>query len=170
MGSITLNKPSGGQLTLSPEDGATNETVTIPSVGVGKVLQEVSQSWSTSTSITSTSFVSTPYSLSVTPLSQNSKFIVSFTGGGMYTTTANAGYGTIYRDSTNLGSGVNGLERQKSSATYVITPHSMEIADAPNTFNSITYAVYGRSEDGTSVAFHNVGYGYVTLTVMEVAQ
>ena len=39
MASITLNKPSGGQLTISPEDGATNETVTIPSVGVGKVLQ-----------------------------------------------------------------------------------------------------------------------------------
>jgi hypothetical protein len=44
MGSITLNKPSGGQLTISPEDGTSNETVTIPSVGVGKVLQVVTSS------------------------------------------------------------------------------------------------------------------------------
>jgi len=39
MGNITLNKPSGGQLTIAPEDGTSNETVSIPSVGVGKVIK-----------------------------------------------------------------------------------------------------------------------------------
>jgi hypothetical protein len=47
MGNITLNKTSGGQMTIAPEDGTSNETVTIPSVGVmaadvptGKILQQ----------------------------------------------------------------------------------------------------------------------------------
>lgn len=34
MANIALNKPSGGQLILSPEDGTSTETVTIPSGGV----------------------------------------------------------------------------------------------------------------------------------------
>lgn len=41
MAQIALNKPSGGQLLIQPEDGTSTETVTIPSVGVGKVLQVV---------------------------------------------------------------------------------------------------------------------------------
>lgn len=40
MGSITLNKPSGGQLTLSPEDGTTNETVTVSSIPGNRILQQ----------------------------------------------------------------------------------------------------------------------------------
>jgi hypothetical protein len=36
MANIALNKPSGGQLILSPEDGTSTETVTIPSDGVMK--------------------------------------------------------------------------------------------------------------------------------------
>ena len=55
-GQIALNKPSGGQLILSPEDGTSTETVTIPSVGVGKVLQ-VKTMWTSSAydNITTTS-------------------------------------------------------------------------------------------------------------------
>ena len=37
-GQITLNKQNGGQLTLEPENNAVNKTITIPDVGVGKVL------------------------------------------------------------------------------------------------------------------------------------
>lgn len=38
-GQITLNKDSGGQLTLAPDDNAVNKTLTVPDVGFGKVLQ-----------------------------------------------------------------------------------------------------------------------------------
>ena len=43
MAQIALKKPSGGQLILAPEDGATTETITIPSAGfgAGKILQVV---------------------------------------------------------------------------------------------------------------------------------
>jgi hypothetical protein len=52
MAQIALNKPSGGQLLIQPEDGTSTETVTIPSVGVGKVLQVVSLKDNTATNIT----------------------------------------------------------------------------------------------------------------------
>ena len=34
MAQIALNKPSGGQMILAPEDGTSSETITIPSTGV----------------------------------------------------------------------------------------------------------------------------------------
>jgi hypothetical protein len=41
MAQIALNKPSGGQLILAPEDGTSSETITIPARGVdGKLVNQ----------------------------------------------------------------------------------------------------------------------------------
>lgn len=77
MAQITLNKPSGGQLTIAPEDGTSTETITIPSVGVGKVLQVVSANFTNQLSGSGSFDV---LSVNITPTNSTSKFFISFSG------------------------------------------------------------------------------------------
>lgn len=93
MAQIALKKPSGGELIITPEDGTSTETVTIPSVGVGKVLQVASNNFSSGTHYTTTSstYVSAGsiFSLGITPVSTNSKLIVHINIGMAYTPAGN---------------------------------------------------------------------------------
>ena len=109
MASITLNKPSGGQLTLSPEDGTSNETVTIPSVGVGKVLQMQYVTQDTEITTTTTMNYNSPLptvsqgtevcSINFTPVSDSSTIYVQFTTQARSTPTHNAIF-ALFEDST----------------------------------------------------------------------
>ena len=101
MANIALNKPSGGQLILSPEDGTSTETVTIPSVGVGKVLQVVhgdDYADSTVNYINASVFYGVT-SVQLTRMSATSKFVVVVNS-------------TIYRPATSgwhsIGYRING--------------------------------------------------------------
>jgi hypothetical protein len=76
MANIALNKPSGGQLILSPEDGTSTETVTIPSSGnMGKVLQVQTAQYN---GIISASGDWDIISLNITPVKSTSLFLITF--------------------------------------------------------------------------------------------
>jgi len=95
MANIALNKPSGGQLILSPEDGTSTETVTIPSVGVGKVLQTKTNQYTTNYSSSSSSWVKTHISLDFTPIASDSTIILFITYGYHYETGTTDANGEI---------------------------------------------------------------------------
>ena len=94
MAEITLNKPSGGQLTIAPEDGTSTETVTIPSVGVGKVLQVATTATSTPISIGAQTTAQL-LSLQFTPVSPTSKIYVAYTTSNLQKVTG-AGVNTWF--------------------------------------------------------------------------
>ena len=71
---------------------------------------------------------------------------------------------TIFRNSTDLGNGTNGMQRLYTSL-YV--PMAMSILDSPNTTSAITYQVYMRSNGGT--AGLNWGSLKGTITAFEIA-
>ena len=73
MANIALNKPSGGQLILSPEDGTSTETVSIPAAGIrsatkesGEVLQIVQGMTSTTAAYASAYYQQTALQVTIT--------------------------------------------------------------------------------------------------------
>jgi hypothetical protein len=140
----------------------------------GAVLQVVSAALdNVATTTTSTSFVTTGFSASITPISATSKVLVILTGGSIYclTTAGNGYFGTIYRNNaTNLGNASFGFERFTTpGGEYSLAPHSMSVLDSPATTSSTTYTPYFRSNNGNSVAFSASDRGTITMTLMEIA-
>lgn len=154
---------------------ATQLTGTIASARLptGSVLQVVNATTQASITTSSTSFVTTSFSASITPISATNKIYAVVNGGGGYCSTS-AGivmYSTIYRNSTNTGDAVFGLERHTTvGGSFAISPHSMSVLDSPATTSSTTYTCYFRNA-GTSgtVDFSGGDRGIVSLTLMEIA-
>jgi hypothetical protein len=138
----------------------------------GSVLQVVQATTSSIITSNSTSFVSSGLSLSITPKFATSKILVMLTGGGAYTGAAGASYyGTIYRNSTDLGFSVYGLERlYAGAATAILAPHSATVYDSPATTSATTYTAYYKSSSGgATVNFSYNDGGITTLIAMEIA-
>lgn len=179
MGSITLNKPSGGQLTLSPEDGATNETVTIPSVGVGKVLQVVEGFNGTYQGFNGTSGW-LDLTATITPLSATSRILVMVHIDGTTTTDNDLGsYGNfqLYRNHRqaptetlirNFGYPKGWDSADNASGTTVYT----QVVDSPNTTNATSYDVYWLQRASTAYQEINrdgPAFCVSSIILMEVA-
>jgi hypothetical protein len=150
------------------------KTVTLPSGTGGKVLQIVSTTSTAQTNTSSTSFVSTGVSISITPISATSKILVVFNTNAHLNTATNSGnpceaFYTIYRGATNLGNSSTGFVWTRLSGNYSEYPISIQAVDAPNTTSSVTYTSYYRSKD----AGVSVGYSYQNFTqtiyAMEIA-
>lgn len=115
--------------------------------GGGKILQAVTYTdqgsyWETS----STTYVSTPLSVSITPSSTSSRILVI---AGMNGNQTPAGAGmlfTLYRNSTNLATGLGACFKNFAGTPEKTT--SIVFLDSPSTTSSITYAVYARVTGG----------------------
>ena len=144
---------------------ASADTVAIP----GHVIQVVSSTGSSQVTIGSSSFITLSLNVSITPTSTSSKILVSVSGGEIDTFASNrAVYLSIFRnDSTNLGDSGNGFGSHWGLNSRVQIPMSMEYLDSPNTTNSTTYTVYGRTNSGTS--YLNANTVKYTMTAMEIA-
>ena len=84
-----------------------NVTSLPAAIATGKVLQVVSVQDLTVRSTTSTSFTkaSNGYDLNITPTASNSNILLEASFGGGIDATSNRCWFTIYRDSTNIGTG-----------------------------------------------------------------
>jgi hypothetical protein len=132
----------------------------------GHVIQVVHQPFSTSMNTSSTSFVTTGHSVTITPKSSSSKILISVQGGSWYNQAGNA-YVTIYRGSSNLAD-TNGLVMQENQP-YI--PHSFVYYDSPSTTNATTYTSYIRVSVNTVTTYYSFPtYGKMGMTAMEIAQ
>jgi len=139
----------------------------------GQVLQVVSNPASlTGMTTTSTSFVTTGFSIAITPKFSSSKILVSVSGGGAYcgTTASTSMYCTIYRGASNIGDATYGLARYTTvGGSFAIMPHSFSVYDSPATTSSTTYTIYLKSSNGNQVDFQNTDRGIPIFTAMEIA-
>jgi hypothetical protein len=190
MANIALNKPSGGQLILSPEDGTSTETVTIPSVGVGKVLQVVQ------TAVTGASAYNGTdgwlgigvLTTNITPTSSTSKILVEVSLC-IGTTTNLYGHVRMMRNGTAAGIGDSvGTYRNRASFPVSGDTHEWTKADtrvwkyldSPNTSSQVTYSFEVHIQSGQTLKINTgggededtatTGARYVsTVTLTEVA-
>jgi hypothetical protein len=138
----------------------------------GQVIQVVSSVFSSQISTTSTSYVTTGHSVTITPSSSSNKIYLSVQGGSSWNNNdVNYNrYFTIYRTSTNLSTDGNGFEVQYDNSLHA-GPHSMSYLDSPNTTSATTYTVYFKTQGGTSWYTHNAGGGNgvnVVFTAFEI--
>ncbi len=133
----------------------------------GSVLQVVSSVYGTyPTSTSSTSFVTTGHTLSITPTSATSKILLISHFQTLTNTQGNSGNYTFARNGTNLNA--NGFAEQNAYGPAWMTL-AMNYLDSPATTSAITYAVFYKSQAGTTLYYCGNTNEYCVLTAMEIA-
>ena len=141
-----------------------NITALPAAISTGKVLQVVSANDSTPLSSSSTSYIDTGTSASITPSSSSNKVLVIVTTGvhgidGASTTGMKL---KLVRDSTDL------IEQSSWGSHPTITyiygqGHCFNYLDSPSSTSSITYKLQYKSNDGTNHVLENASTAVMTL-------
>ena len=166
---IRLNGSTSGYVEIDAPSIANNNTLTLPSFGFGKVLQVVQYTHNTQVTTSSTSYVTTGLTGSITPSSSTSKVFIFVTM-------------PCRKQTDNIFSGVAiGLFRGTVSGTKIneqlfyaaganaAGSISMAYLDSPNTSSSQTYTVGVTTGSSlTTVDSCSDGRGS-TLVLVEVA-
>lgn len=128
--------------------------------GGGKILQVVSATYSTSTTITSATFTDSGLSASITPSSAGSQILVLVSQPTYITSGSQqmAGAVQLLRGSTSIyetaGTNFNGSAfiQANSSTTGVSIAfvHAIAYVDSPSTTSSVTYKTQGRVDSASS--------------------
>jgi len=137
-------------------------------LGAGAVLQVVNSQTNGGTfSTTSTSFVDTGYSLSITPTASSSKILIIVTASITTTSTSQQVGATLYRGATSLNTaGLTNYENSSGSG-YQWVPSTMMYLDSPSTTSSTSYKVFFKTTGGTG--YYGAGNAGVSFTLMEIA-
>ena len=134
-------------------------------LGAGSVIQVVQGSYAVSTGTTSSSYVSSGLSLSITPKFSTSKVLILF-NGSCYTSGSGTGQVSIFRGATNLSGSATGFV--EFVGTSNVMPIGMSYLDFPATTSSTTYNINFKSAGGTVYLAPDNFPSYITL--MEIAQ
>jgi hypothetical protein len=137
----------------------------------GSVLQVVQTAYNTILSTTSTSYVTTGLSASITPKFSTSKIVATVNMPSATLNNAAQNTITVFRGATNLGisggaqQGFNQLYNAAGQGQCSLTACYL---DSPATTSSTTYTVYFASTNGGTVqVFNNQLTG--TMILMEIA-
>jgi hypothetical protein len=136
----------------------------------GSVLQVVSANHSTATTTTSTSYVDTGLSASITPTSATSKILVivsqnlAILDGISSGTTVSA---NIVRGATQIAAFTT-LNIRFPATHAVSATHSLQAYDSPASTSSLTYKTQLKSDNGGSVV-SEYSSSTAVITLMEIA-
>jgi len=148
----------------------TNQQIDSSGLPSGSVLQVQSASTNATGNSSSTTFIASGLQVSITPISTSNKIFVIVSGGTMFVPSGRFVYGTIYRDSTDLGiSSTVGLMRNEAVGSNEYFPHAMQVLDTPATTSAITYEPYYRIDTAANFYWSYSTYGKLTITAMEIA-
>ena len=134
---------------------------------VGKILNVYNVVCSTTVATTSTVPLDIPETITLTPISANSKFLLTAIVHH-YTQDSGTGWsaarynfkrnGTILRNTDDYGSG-----KVSTVNTRTMMAVPLEYLDSPNTTSSITYKTQVRTRNGYVNEFNQYGYGSFTI-------
>jgi hypothetical protein len=166
-GSVTLQEPAVAGTTVLTLPAVSGNVLTDTSPKAGNVIQVVGTTFNnggTAQSTTSSTFVATSLTASITPTSSSSKIYI-VTSSVLFPASGQAVFGTIYRNSTNLGNSTGGLSQFNNGNFHYST--TMTFLDSPATTSSTTYTVYFRTTGGT--AYFGGDGVTCTMTLLEIA-
>ena len=123
----------------------------------GSIIQVVQATSDTKTSTTSTSYVDTPLSASITPTATSSKILVRYSMTVAINSDSNIAFFQILRGSTAVGNGNQGTSRVKChsalrgqhSDSNPSGVTSGEFLDTPSTTSATTYKIQFRIDGNT---------------------
>ena len=164
--SLDVGVPSDNTVsTAKIVDGAITSGKLASGVG-GKVLQVVTGTTSTETSTTSTSYVATNLTASITPSSTSSKIFIGLNGTYDTVASGNQLQMTLYRNATDIITG--GFLNAYNSGARQVSGASLSYLDSPSTTSSTSYTVYIKQPGGGTVKFVSLGTE-ASIVLMEVA-
>lgn len=143
------------------------QIITPVQMPAGSVVQVVTATYSSVANTSSTTYVTTGFSVTISPKLVTSKILFT-TSAPMSTTTGNASYVTVYRNSTTNLSPNNALNVIYVAGVAVLVPCALNVTDSPSTTAATTYTVYFKVSGGGAISYGDSSSG-MTLTVMEVA-
>jgi len=135
--------------------------------GGGKILQVVEGTEiGTQTAINATSWTAMNLELDITPTASSSKIFVTamFMGYGLNGGSHNDQRWSMFRDDTNLGHDVSGLQTNQGNAR--VMENTMIYMDSPNTTSSVKYEIYARCFSATKTL--TIGYADAASAVPQV--
>jgi hypothetical protein len=154
-----------------PGDLTVNGTLT-SSIDTGPVIQMVVATTTTQTLTTSTTYVDTTLSASITPTSASSDIYVLLTGHvrPRRTSATNSGWGymNIVRDSTQIAETASRIDVPGTGTVQQQSPAAVSILDSPATTSAITYKVQIKSSSPAETVFSGQSFTS-TITLIEVA-
>jgi len=179
----TINASTSSGLVVTPDNSGTIQLqsngvtkATVSSAGFsypGAVLQIVNNLYTTATSTSSTSFVTTGHTGSITPSSSSNKIMVFINGGTGWNGNAvnKNSFFTIYRNGSNVASDALYVTYCNAYASNSIT---IAYLDSPASTSSVTYTVYFKTESGGTINYVSQPSGVsavvpASMTLMEIA-
>ena len=163
---VNTIQDKGGNTIISSDGSG---TIT-PSFGVGKIGQVLQVTHSSDINTSSTSFVDTGISLSITPTATSSKILVmtdilAYTAGS---SQGNHMFTKILRGSTDLAERrVQTYDQGGSGVEYESNISHMYL-DSPSTTSATTYKIQYRMGAGSTARIHHGSGKTGSLTLMEV--
>ena len=150
-----------------------NNATTQASAGVVLQVVQGQLASTTGTTTTSSSYVTTGLTASITPKFSTSKILIIANGASWMSSSAVNSFYTIYKNSSNLNTGASPASL---AGTYcgaaMVTNIAMSYLDSPATTSSTTYTVYFATSGGTlNFPFNPSGTGSTIgiITLMEIA-
>jgi|11BtaG_2_1085332.scaffolds.fasta_scaffold13147_4 hypothetical protein len=150
-----------------------NVTALPAAISTGKVLQVVSNSYSTNVTTTSTSHVATGYTVTITPSSASNKILILVNGGSIDYDTDSGGSARLrwklYANINNAG--YNSINSENIGDPRFPVAYSTAIAGSflysPSTTNEVIIQPYIQSKTGDNLYFNRT-FSTITITAMEV--
>jgi hypothetical protein len=134
----------------------------------GKVIQVVTAASTSNKSTTSTSYVDTNLSASITPSSSSNKILVLVQGQMYISTDGGQAITTLLRDTTNLGNSARGMMQHSDFEDRFQANASMIYLDSPSTTSSTTYKVQIKVYSGSHTIYFGVDSTPQTMTLLEI--
>ena len=139
---------------------------------IGKIRQVVTSIYTSFFSTTSTSYVNTPLTVSITPSKTTSKVLVFATG--IAGNTGTGGNGSILRIVRGASTELTVVGAPYRANEEIYAPWLATVLDSPSTTSSTSYTVQIASQGASNAALFNLDYGLFggetcTMYAIEVA-
>jgi hypothetical protein len=156
-------------LTLDGTNGVTFPSGSGTQAAQSKVLQVVNATYSTSTSSTTSTYVDTGLTASITPLFSTSKVLVIVNQNGLTKYGSDTALSLQLLKNGTLLTFIGNLAGTGSSAENDIGSATISYLDSPATTSSVTYKTQFRSISNTATVAVQYQSGTSTITLMEIA-
>ena len=135
----------------------------------GTVLQVVQATYATSTTTSTSTYVDTGLTASITPLSATSKILVIVSQQGLYTAATNYFCGLrLLRGASSIL--VCGAAGSPNGGAFYIPNSSISFLDSPATTSSTTYKTQFASLNNNGAVGVQISNETSTITLMEIAE